>query len=64
MLYLYFGDVEQIGVGEVYTCLDAPNRIGLKASFGRCPFDFSCLIRFGVDENVLSQFTFRHRVII
>ena len=57
---LYFDDVEQLGVGQVYNCLDVSNGIDLRVSLRPYTFDFSCLLRFDVAENVLLQFTFRH----
>lgn len=67
MLYLYFDDVEQLGVGQVYACLDVSNKIDLKVSLISILskyFDFSCLLQFDEVENFLSQFTFQHRTTI
>ena len=58
MLYLYFGNINQLGLGQVY--ISVSNRIGLKASLGSCPFNFSCLLQFDVAENVLLRFTLWH----
>lgn len=56
---MYFDDVEQLGVGQVYNYLGVSNEIGLKVS-GPCIFYFSRLLRFDVVVDVLSQFTLRH----
>lgn len=67
MLYLYFDVVEQLGVGQVYACLDVSNKIDLKVSLISILskyFDFSCLLQFDEVENFLSQFTFQHRTTI
>ena len=58
MLYLYFGNTDQLGLGQAYTCLSVSRGIGLK--LGPCPFDFSCLLKFDVAENVLLRFTLWH----
>ena len=40
MLHLHFDGVEQLGIGQAYTCHDVSNGIDVKVSFGPCPFDF------------------------
>ena len=56
MLDVYFDNVEQLGVAQVYNCLDVSNEIVLQVS-GPCTFDFSRLLRLDVVEDVLSKFT-------
>lgn len=60
LLYSYFDDIEQLGTGQVYIFIDVSKEVGPRVSLGPCPFDFSCLLRSGVVENVLSEFTLRH----